>query len=195
MEGAVPALVLLLFVLRPLLRLIARRGLLIAALLIGGIFTVANTEGRENAIVGLSGLACVALGLLAAFVRLLTFLGPLGSLLLFILVGDAFEIDAGGPDGGADSPDPDIDGDHGPEVEASAVDQIAESGSGVFPLPANVVQDVLGAGALGPMPGPEGFAAPSEIDGDLRTLPVRGHWRMIDGALRWIDPYWRGTPN
>ncbi len=46
---------------------------------------------------------------------------------------------------------------------------------------------------LGDHPSPEGYGAPSEVDGDPRTNPVHGHWRTAsDGSQEYVRPHWKG---
>jgi hypothetical protein len=46
---------------------------------------------------------------------------------------------------------------------------------------------------LGEHPGPEGFGAPSEVDGDPRVNPVHGYTREApDGSQEYVRPHWKG---
>lgn len=47
---------------------------------------------------------------------------------------------------------------------------------------------------LGAHPGPEGFGAPSEVDGDPRVNPVHGYTReAADGSQEYVRPHWKGA--
>ena len=189
--------VILLF--RAMLRGVARRPLFAVVLIVAGIAGVSAASRGSPAGVGVGGLACLIVGVLAMLVRLLAALGPLGSILLFLLVGEAFDLDLAAGDDDMGGLDLEGDGADGLQEAGSVFPEdggsIAGMGGVPFALPSSVLESVLGPGALGPLPGAEGFASPSELDGDLRVHPVRGHFKEIDGELRWINPHWRGAPN
>ena len=184
---------------RAVLRGVARRPILAITLLIAGIAGMSAPSRGYPVGVGIGGLACLIVGVLALFVQFLAALGPLGSILLIVLVGETFDLDLDSGDediGGLDLDDDGADATEGPNsVIPEDPGFIASTGGVPFALPNNVLESVLGPGALGPLPGIDGFGEPSELDGDPRVHPVRGHFREVDGELRWIHPYWRGAQN